>query len=81
MIQVLHKFSPPGLPCNGGVERRSQDQFGLLECSLVPKVPQELKCDPLVERELWFPGRPRGKDEPRNSAFHEGASPSLQVQE
>src|SRR5215472_14391594 len=43
MIQVLHKFSPPGLPCNGGVERRSQDQFGLLECSLVPKVPQELK--------------------------------------
>ena len=58
-----------------------QDQLGLLERILEPKVPQELKCDPLVERELWFPGRPRGEDEPRNSAFHEGASPSLQVQE
>jgi hypothetical protein len=28
-----------------------------------------------------FRGRPRGDDEPRNSVLHEGANPSLQVQE
>jgi Phage integrase, N-terminal SAM-like domain len=39
------------------------------------------KCDPLVERKLQLPGRPRGAYEPCNSVFHEGANPSLQVQE
>src|SRR5262249_7073672 len=35
--------------------------LGLLKRRQLRKVAQELKCDPLVERELWFPGRPRGK--------------------
>jgi FAD binding domain len=39
------------------------------------------ECDPLVERKLWLPGRPRGDYEPCNSVLHEGATPSLQVQE
>ena len=81
MIKTLDKFSLFGSAGNGWISGRLYDQFGLLERIPLAKVPQELKCDPLVERELWFPGRPRGEDEPRNSAFHEGASPSLQVQE
>ena len=81
MIQRSNKLSLSGSARNKGVEGCIQDHLGLLTCIVLTKVAQELKCDPLVERELWFPGRPRGKDEPRNSAFHEGASPSLQVQE
>ena len=43
MIQVLHKFSPPGLTCNGGVERRLYDQSRLFKGVLLTKVAQELK--------------------------------------
>ena len=81
MVETPDKVTLPGLAGNGRVSRSIQDHLGLLKRCQLTKVAQELKCDPLVERELWFPGRPRGKDEPRNSAFHEGASPSLQVQE
>ena len=81
MVEALDKIAPSGLTRDGRVQCGIQDHLSLLERRQVIKVAQELKCDPLVERELWFPGRPRGKDEPRNSAFHEGASPSLQVQE
>jgi hypothetical protein len=31
------------------------------------KMPFVLPCDPLVERRLWPPGRPRGYDQPCNS--------------
>ena len=75
MVQALHKFTPSSPAGNGGVERRPQAQRRLFAGGLLTNVPQELKCDPLVERELWFPGRPRGKDEPRNSAFHRGCKP------
>ena len=81
MVQPLDKLPSSGSARNRGVEGCIQDHLGLLTRIVLTKVPQELKCDPLVERELWFPGRPRGEDEPRNSAFHEGASPSLQMQE
>ena len=81
MVTTCDECTPPGSARDGWISGRLQDHFGLLKRTQIPKVPQELKCDPLVERELWFPGRPRGEDEPRNSAFHEGASPSLQMQE
>jgi hypothetical protein len=81
MVQESDKLSLSGSARNRGVKGRIQDHLGLLTCIVLTKVPQELKYDPLVERELWFPGRPRGEDEPRNSAFHESASPSLHVQE
>jgi hypothetical protein len=64
MVQALDKLSPSRSARDCWVERRLQDQLGLLERILVPKVPQELKCDPLVERELWFPGRPGCVPEP-----------------
>jgi hypothetical protein len=44
-------------------------------------IPHGGKCDPLVERKLQLPGRPRGEYSPCNSVLHEGANPSLQVQE
>ena len=81
MVQAPDKITPPRSARDSRVQRRIQNHLGLLKRRQLIKVAQELKCDPLVERELWFPGRPRGKDEPRNSAFHEGASPSLHVQE
>jgi hypothetical protein len=74
MVKPCDEYTLPGAARDGWIEGRLQEQFGLLECSQMPKVLRDLKCDPLVERELWFPGRPRGKDEPRTSAFHEGAS-------
>ena len=81
MVQAPDKFALSGFARDGRIQRGIQDHLGLLTRRQLTKVAEELKCDPLVERELWFPGRPRGKDEPRNSVFHEGASPSLQVQE
>jgi len=36
---------------------------------------------PVGRKEAELPGRPRGAYEPRNSVLHEGAHPSLQVQE
>ena len=44
-------------------------------------IPRSWKCDPLVERKRWLPGRPQGQYEPCNSVCHEGANPSLPVQE
>ncbi len=40
MVSTFHKFSSPGLMCNGGVERRPQDHLSLLERILMPNVPQ-----------------------------------------
>jgi hypothetical protein len=81
VVKTHDKFALFGSARNGRIECRLQEQFGLLAGSLVPNVAQELKCDPLVARARWFPGRPRGEDAPRNAACHEGASPSLHVQE
>ena len=43
MVQALDKLSPSRSARDCWVERRLQDQLGLLERILVPKVPQELK--------------------------------------
>jgi hypothetical protein len=43
MVKALHTFSPPGSTGYGWVERGLQAQLRLLECVLVPNVPQELR--------------------------------------
>ena len=43
MVKTLDKFSLFGSAGNGKIERRLQDQFGLLERIALTKVPQELK--------------------------------------
>src|SRR5499433_399749 len=43
MVQVLHKFTPPGPGGHGRVERCPQDQLRLSEGILLTKVAQELK--------------------------------------
>jgi hypothetical protein len=43
VVKTPDKFFLSGSPGNGGVERRLQDQLGLLTCIGLTEVPQELK--------------------------------------
>jgi hypothetical protein len=43
VIKTRDEFSLFGLPGNGRIECRLQEQFGLLERIQLPKVPKELK--------------------------------------
>jgi hypothetical protein len=42
VIKTRDEFSLFGLPGNGRIECRLQDQFGLLECIQLTKVPEKL---------------------------------------
>ena len=54
MVQAPDKITLPRSARDGRVQRRLQDQLSLLKRRQVTKVAQELKCDPLVERNSGF---------------------------
>jgi hypothetical protein len=53
VVETRDKFSLFGPPGNGGFQRRSQDEFGLLTGVVLTNVAQELK-EPDVPRQVAF---------------------------